>query len=241
MAGSESEAVFNSFNLNPQVFVNEILNSVDDTLDGAFRYYHQEAAKIVGTGGTDRAADLEKGVVMLKKIVQRVLDQKLGLWEKYCISHLFAVPDGFKLPEQDKSFDDISVDVDGLTDLDGQLGSLRNKLTEVGKETAELNREMQMLEKKAALINHRTAAVNEALQIYEQNSADDMFQEMMKTASELRTRLEKVNSKWKERAEDARYERIHDSSPESSMPAGFSKAKLEELQKFVLDMKSMVN
>ncbi|CAM8933947.1 hypothetical protein QQ045_014156 [Rhodiola kirilowii] len=241
MEGSESEAVFNHFNLNPQGFINEVLNSVDDMVDGAFDYYYQEAANIVGSNGTGRAAELEKGVVILKKMVQHVLDQKLGLWEKYCISHVFAVPDGFSLPKQDKGAEDISVDLSQLADEDAQLDSIRSKLTEVGKESAELNQELQMLEKKASSSSRHAAAVNEALQIYEQNSSDDMFQDMVKIASELRCKLEKLNSLRKEQIEDARYERIHNSSVESSMPTGLSKAKLEDIQKFVLDMKSMVN
>lgn len=41
MEGSESEAIFDSLNLNPQLFINEVLNSVDDLVDGAFDFFHQ--------------------------------------------------------------------------------------------------------------------------------------------------------------------------------------------------------
>lgn len=41
MEGSESEAIFESLNLNPQLFINEVLNLVDDLLDGAFDFYQQ--------------------------------------------------------------------------------------------------------------------------------------------------------------------------------------------------------
>lgn len=41
MEGSESEAVFNSLNLNPQLFINETLNTVDDLVDEAFNFYLQ--------------------------------------------------------------------------------------------------------------------------------------------------------------------------------------------------------
>ncbi|KAL9667962.1 hypothetical protein QQ045_002332 [Rhodiola kirilowii] len=44
--------------------------------------FYREAANIVGFNGTGRAAELEKCVVILKKMVQYLLDQKLGLWEK---------------------------------------------------------------------------------------------------------------------------------------------------------------
>lgn len=39
MEGSKGEAVFDSLNLNPQLFINEALNIVDDLLDDAFDFY----------------------------------------------------------------------------------------------------------------------------------------------------------------------------------------------------------
>lgn len=39
MEGSESEAIFDSLNLNPQIFINETLNTVDDLFSDAFDFY----------------------------------------------------------------------------------------------------------------------------------------------------------------------------------------------------------
>lgn len=41
MEGSESEAIFDSLNLNPQLFLNEILNMVDDVVHDAFHFFHR--------------------------------------------------------------------------------------------------------------------------------------------------------------------------------------------------------
>ena len=41
MEGSESEAIFESLNLNPQLFINEVLNCVDDLVDEAFTFFNQ--------------------------------------------------------------------------------------------------------------------------------------------------------------------------------------------------------
>lgn len=41
MEGSKSEAVFDALNVNPQLFVNEILNSVDDIVDDGFKFYER--------------------------------------------------------------------------------------------------------------------------------------------------------------------------------------------------------
>ena len=39
MEGSKGEEVFDSLNLNPQLFINEALNIVDDLVDDAFDFY----------------------------------------------------------------------------------------------------------------------------------------------------------------------------------------------------------
>lgn len=39
MEGSKSEAVFESMDLNPQLFINETINSIEDYVDAAFDFY----------------------------------------------------------------------------------------------------------------------------------------------------------------------------------------------------------
>lgn len=39
MEGSKGEAVFDSMNLNPQLFINATLNTVDDIVGEAFDFY----------------------------------------------------------------------------------------------------------------------------------------------------------------------------------------------------------
>jgi hypothetical protein len=41
---------------------------------------------------------LWKGVDYIRQKVQSVLDQKLAVWEKYCLYHCFSLPEGFRLP-----------------------------------------------------------------------------------------------------------------------------------------------
>jgi hypothetical protein len=41
MEGSESEAIFESLNVKPQLFINESLNTVDDLVDDAFHFFQQ--------------------------------------------------------------------------------------------------------------------------------------------------------------------------------------------------------
>ncbi|XP_020971348.1 protein MIS12 homolog [Arachis ipaensis] len=61
MEGSESEAIFESLNLNPQLFVNEVRNTVDDVVDEAFDFFHQEAStKLNSEGYIQKSEDLKK-------------------------------------------------------------------------------------------------------------------------------------------------------------------------------------
>ncbi|RZC61094.1 hypothetical protein C5167_022862 [Papaver somniferum] len=47
MEGTESEKVFEKLNLNPQLFVNEVINRIDYTVDGDFEFFQEEALKLV--------------------------------------------------------------------------------------------------------------------------------------------------------------------------------------------------
>uniref|UniRef100_A0A5B6YPB3 Centromere protein Mis12 n=1 Tax=Davidia involucrata TaxID=16924 RepID=A0A5B6YPB3_DAVIN len=244
MEGSESEAIFDSLNLNPQLFVNGVLNVVHDLADDAFDFFHQDAKTQLKLEGTDRSDDLSKGVAHIRNMIQSVLYKRLAMWETYCLQHCFSVPEGFSLPQANDSPGDSLMDHDALGDpeLDAQLDSLRDKLTLVGKETAELNRELQALERQSVVSNRCAGSVNEALQLYEQHSMHDMFQELIRNASELRMKMEKLKRKRVEETECIRKERMN--MPNGDMftikcGKGLSNATLEELQEFIADIKNV--
>ncbi|XWS60374.1 hypothetical protein CRYUN_Cryun07bG0030700 [Craigia yunnanensis] len=179
MEGSESEAIFDSLNLNPQLFINETLNTVDDLLNDAFDFYLQEASKLLKIEGTDRSQDLTKGVNYIRNMIQSSLDKRLAMWEKYCLRHCFTVPEGFSLPKNDELSGSSSMVQDTLSDpnVDAELDSLRDKLTLVGAESDKLDSELKELERQSASSRHCTGLINEALQLYEDTSVHDMFQE----------------------------------------------------------------
>ncbi|KAJ6759698.1 PROTEIN MIS12-like protein [Salix purpurea] len=171
MEGSESEAVFESLNLSPRLFINETLNTVDDLLDDAFHFYNQEASNLFKTDGTDRSRFLSEGIAYIRNMIQSDLDTRLGMWEKYCLHHVFAVPKGFSLPQTKESPTETFTCQDLLfdPDLDAQLDILRNRLTMVGKESAGLNHELQALERQSASSDHCSELVSQALQLYGQS------------------------------------------------------------------------
>lgn len=244
MEGSENEAVFDSLNLNPQLFINEVINTVDDLVDDAFNYFQQEALTSLKVQGTDRAEDLAKGITRIRKLVQSNVDKRLVMWERYCLEHCFEVPEGFVLPKSDESPVDSSIYQHAIGDpeVDAQLDLLRNKLTKVGEESAALNRELQLLERQSVSSDRLSVLINETLQLYDQNSFHEMFQEMVKTSSELKMKTAKLKTRKAEEAKRNKIDRIYNRYNDSSTmnySKGFSGAKLEDLQEFLDNMKTM--
>lgn len=244
MEGSESEKEFDSLNLNPKLFVNEALNIVDELVDDAFDFFHQEAANLLKTEGTNRSEDLKEGVAQIKNMVQLTLDKRLSLWEKYCLHNCFKVPQGFSLPKADGPSGDTSFDINAVEnpELDEKLDFLRNKISEVGKESAELNRELQALERQSMLSDHSAASLTEALELYQQLAADEKFEELVRTASDFQTKVENLATRMVEDTEHRRAKKIRTSNGEMfrlNNDEGLLSATLEELQVFGDDIKTL--
>lgn len=243
MEGSESEAVFESLKLKPQLFINEVLNCVDDLVDEAFTFFHQEASTILESNGTDRPEDLSKGVGRIRNLIQATLDKRLDMWEKYCLRHCFVVPEGFSLPKADSLAGEELLDLDTFQDseLDAQLDSLRNNLTLVGQEAAVLKREITTLERQSDLVNHSTTSIDEVLQLYEKHSMNEAFQELRSMAIEFRAKVEKLKARKIEDANCGRSVRQRMSNGDifkTSLAVGLFDAKLEDLQLLLDDMKT---
>ncbi|XP_020591648.1 protein MIS12 homolog [Phalaenopsis equestris] len=200
MEGSKGEEAFEALGLNPQLLINDILNMIDDMVESAFDFYHQEATKLFGSGGNGssmRSDDLAKGISSLRCLVERALDKQTGLWERYCLDHCFSVPEGFVLPKnQDSSGNDLRQSDLSDEQLNMQLDDLRIKLAEAGKKNEELRREIHSLEKQARY----DAAVVETMQLLEQNSAPQTFKEIKEAASKLQEKMLEAMTKMKKGA-----------------------------------------
>ncbi|KAL2465065.1 minichromosome instability 12 (mis12)-like [Abeliophyllum distichum] len=238
MEHSESNAIFESLNLSPQLFINEVLNFVDDLTDEAFNYFLEEASDLLKTEGTDRSADLSRGVAYIRNLVQLTLDNRLKKWEEYNLRFCFRVPEGFSLPKANPSSADDLPDLDALadTELDAQLNSLRDKLTLIGKESTELSRELRALEKQSLSSNQCAGSVDEALLLYEKQATNQMFQEFTATALEFRAKLEKLNRRSMEEIQCIRAKRLrvpHEDMFRLNHGNGLFNAKLDDLQRFL--------
>ncbi|XP_010547727.1 PREDICTED: protein MIS12 homolog [Tarenaya hassleriana] len=241
MESSKGDAVFDSLNLNPQLFINETINTVDDIVDEAFDFYRREASTLLKIEGSDRSEDLSHGIDHVHGMIQSILDKRLQMWEHYCLRHCFSVPDGFTMPESDGSanHEQSSQDASYNLELDAQLDSLREKLSLVGKKSAELNSELQVLERTSGSSDISARLVNEALQLYDQPSVDAMFKEMARTALELGTQMDKLKTKRMERIERVKAERIKNPRKGFSAATYGLDAKLKDLEDFLAELRRM--
>ncbi|OIW19690.1 hypothetical protein TanjilG_18500 [Lupinus angustifolius] len=198
MEGSESETVFESLNLNPQLFINQVLNTVDDVVDEAFDFFYEDASTKFNTEATQRSQELRK--------------------------------------DESRENGSLHPDVSFDPDIDAQLGSMRKKLAEVGEESEMLNQEIQALERQSSL---NAGYIEEAVRLYEQNSL--LFQEIVTTAAELRTKMTKLKTGMIEENEQVKIKRICTNEMDLSAinPAkGLSNAELEDLQEILTTMKT---
>ncbi|XP_073295537.1 protein MIS12 homolog isoform X2 [Primulina huaijiensis] len=228
MEGSQSEAIFESLNLSPQLFINEVLNIVDYLLDEAFDYFIQEASTLLKTAGTDRSEELTKGVAYIQNLIRSSLDQRMQKWEEYSLRFCFSVPEEFSLPKANESSGDDLADLDALTDteLDAQLKSLRDKLALVGKESAELSRELRLLERQSLSSSRSVGLIDEALELYQKHDTTKMFQELINMVSEFRPRLGNLKRR---RGEEFRSGDVLRKNHQN----GLINAPVEELQEFL--------
>ncbi|KZV16008.1 hypothetical protein F511_14374 [Dorcoceras hygrometricum] len=232
MEGSKSEAIFESLNLSPHLFFNEVLNIVDDLLEEAFDYFLHEASTLLKTEGTDRSEELSKGIAYIQNLIQSTLDQRMQKWNEYSLRVCFSVPEEFSLPKADVTSGDDSLDLDALTDteLEAQLKSLREKLALVGKESAELSRELRTLERQSLSSCHSAGLIDEAFELYKKHDSSEMFQELINTASEFHPRLGNL----KRRREEFRSSDVLGKNHQN----GLFDAPIEELQKFLDEIAS---
>ncbi|VVB01457.1 unnamed protein product [Arabis nemorensis] len=228
MEGSKSEAVFDSMNLNPQLFINETINTIDEIFDQAFDFYRSEASSLLKINGSDRSKELSNGIDRVRGMIQSALDKRLQMWEGFCVNHSFAVPQGFVLPKTDESslYCDQTIQ-DGSNDieLDAELDSLRNKLNLVGERSAELRSELRALERNSFSSEQSARLVNEALELYEESSMDEMFKEMGKMVPELRAGINRLKTRRK--------------NPGKEFTATPSDGNLEDLEMFMAELRKM--
>uniref|UniRef100_A0A0E0K2I8 Uncharacterized protein n=1 Tax=Oryza punctata TaxID=4537 RepID=A0A0E0K2I8_ORYPU len=197
MEESDESAAEAALGLSAPFFVNSVLNAVDDVRYGAFEYCLQEGApEAVGaTTAAQKAEELERGVISIHNLVKDVLDKRMGNWEKYCLRHCFAIPEGFLMREDDipakKSLNDGNSD----SDLDAELVSLRKKLEDANNESEELQTELSSLERQAERQRNLDSSMAELLKMFESKSFQDNFQDLVNVIPLFQQKLKGMKRK----------------------------------------------
>ncbi|XP_037460894.1 protein MIS12 homolog [Triticum dicoccoides] len=194
----ETSAVEAVLGLSPQIFINEVLNMVDDIRFQAFEYCLQEGAPAaVSTAtATNQAEELKRGVNAICNLVTDVLNKRMSNWEMYCLRKCLTVPEGFVAPEDDNSSATV-LHKDGNSDseLDAELNFLRKKLADANTESEELRRESTSLERQATYKSNLNSSITEVLKLYEDKSVKENIQGIVKAIPKLHQKMKVMRRK----------------------------------------------
>ncbi|XP_062223456.1 protein MIS12 homolog [Phragmites australis] len=192
MEGSD-DAAEAALGLSPQLFVDEILDTIGEVRAEAFDYCLQEAAApgVLGaTKAAQKAAELERGLDAICHVVKDVLDKRMTFWEKYCLQHCFTVPEGFRVPEDDNSCAKNS-QKDGTSDsdLDVEFDSLRRKVESANTESENLQRELSSLERQTTYKRKLDSSIAEIQKLFEGKSVQKNFEDLAKAIPILQQKI----------------------------------------------------
>lgn len=194
-----SSAAEAALGLSPQLlFINEVLNTVDEVRCQAFEYCLQHGAPEAAGAATaaQKPQELERGVTEIHRLVRDVLDTRMSRWEAYCLRHCLTVPEGFVAPEDDNSSAKV-LDKDGNHDseLDEELNLLRKKLEAANKESEELQREISSLERQTTYRSTLNSSIAEVVKLFEDKSVQDNIQALVNTLPKLHQKMKVMKRK----------------------------------------------
>lgn len=199
MSGEDgSSAAEAALGLSPQLFINEVLNFVDDLRCDGFDYCLQQGAPgAVGAAtATQKAEELERGINHIHYLVRDVLDKRMSKWETYCLKKCLTVPEGFVAPEDDNSSAKVlHKDRNNDSELDAELNSLRKKLEDANKESEELQREVSSLERQTTYKSNISSSIAEVLKLYEAKTVQDNIQALVNTIPKLHQKMKVMKRK----------------------------------------------
>ncbi|XP_057819439.1 protein MIS12 homolog isoform X1 [Cryptomeria japonica] len=241
----KTDNIFGSLNFDPQLFVNDVRNAVDDVLDEGFGFFKEQAPNVLGLKDDAVVDKLSKAIDTIQYTVQLKLDKQLDTWERYCIMHCFDIPKGLSFPEMnypynsplESSREDESSDMD----LDSRLESLRESLVAAGRKSAELRGELSILERQAAVNARRAEVLDDALQPLEENTTHDFTTEFIRATSVLREKLEHWKTERRDKMENLRIERIRSPNIYNIKRKYFPgfEANVDDMQQFVNNFKGI--
>uniref|UniRef100_A0A0D9VIE7 Protein MIS12 homolog n=1 Tax=Leersia perrieri TaxID=77586 RepID=A0A0D9VIE7_9ORYZ len=261
-AAAAAEAEEAALGLNVPLFVDSILYMVDDLRHGAFEYcvqlgsgipppihrirfpnfppflaarlFWEGAPQAIGAAtATQKAEELERGVIGILNLVKDVLDTRMSNWEKYCFRHCFAIPEGFLMREdENSSAKEVLIDGNSDSDLDAELDSLRKKLEDANNESEELQREISSLERQTECQRNLDSSMAELLKLFESKSFQGNFEDLVKAIPLFHQKIKGMKRKITGSTLDKNVWHLNGLGDHKRLASGFS-AGNEDIQELV--------
>eukprot|EP00252_Welwitschia_mirabilis_P010860 TRINITY_DN2445_c0_g1_i4.p1 TRINITY_DN2445_c0_g1~~TRINITY_DN2445_c0_g1_i4.p1 ORF type:complete len:288 (+),score=49.97 TRINITY_DN2445_c0_g1_i4:343-1206(+) len=174
----QKEGVPQSLDFEPQLFVNDVLNAVDECIEEGFEYFERQALNCLPKGSQVSKEIISKAVNDLHGFVQKKADKRLSVWERFCLEYCFKVPDEAAFPNCTNTKlcgTEILHKVEHSDEeLDSRLKSLHKQLEIAQNESIDLHNEVWMLERQREKRTKVVKALAEALGPLEDSSAADI-------------------------------------------------------------------
>lgn len=145
------------FHFDPEAFIADVVNSVNDLIVGGFDSFEEFAAESLNLQHEEARSALQNGVDKIYNKVKDNIDEHLSLWESSCRQHYFNVTsDAEVLNTSDNKADDQgrpreSAGIEELQEqdelLNKELCSLRSQLIMAERDASRMRRELTSLRK----------------------------------------------------------------------------------------------
>eukprot|EP00252_Welwitschia_mirabilis_P010857 TRINITY_DN2445_c0_g1_i1.p1 TRINITY_DN2445_c0_g1~~TRINITY_DN2445_c0_g1_i1.p1 ORF type:complete len:264 (+),score=70.49 TRINITY_DN2445_c0_g1_i1:229-1020(+) len=208
----QKEGVPQSLDFEPQLFVNDVLNAVDECIEEGFEYFERQALNCLPKGSQVSKEIISKAVNDLHGFVQKKADKRLSVWERFCLEYCFKVADEAAFPNCTNTKlcgTEILHKVEHSDEeLDSRLKSLHKQLEIAQNESIDLHNEVWMLERQREKRTKVVKALAEALGPLEDSSAADIHQEIVRTVSEIYERIDDLVAERRQNVEASRLQRM---------------------------------
>ncbi|KAI4972914.1 hypothetical protein ZWY2020_006741 [Hordeum vulgare] len=180
----ETSAVEAALGLSPRIFINEVINMIDDIGFQAFQYCLQEGASVAfgDAKATSKAEELKRNCNL--ELGNRCLEQKNEQLGDDCLLQCLTVPEGFVAPEDDNSSATV-LHKDGSSDSE----------LDANMEYEELQREIISLERQATYKSNLNSSIAEVMKPYEDKSVQENIQAFVNALPELHEKMKVMNRK----------------------------------------------
>ncbi|KAG6546026.1 hypothetical protein Mapa_012431 [Marchantia paleacea] len=186
------------FHFNPESFMADVVNSVNDLIVGGFDSFEEFAAESLNLQNEEARSALQNGVDKIYNKVKDNIDEHLSLWESSCRTHYFNVTSDAEVLNTSDNADGLgrsreSAGIEELQEQDEILNTelcfLRSQLIMAERDASRMRRELTSLRKKITLKRKMLYDLKTVAHL-----DSSLLAEVTKSASLLQIKIEKASS-----------------------------------------------